>query len=42
MLALIRGGGTYINGGTVIATENITDEISSESRQKFYLSLLFS
>ena len=27
--------GTYINGGTVIATGNMADEISSESKQKF-------
>lgn len=28
-------GGTYINGGTVIATGNMVDQISSESEQSF-------
>ena len=27
--------GTYINGGTVIATGNMTDQISNESKQKY-------
>ena len=27
--------GTYINGGTVIATGNMVDEVSNESKQKF-------
>ena len=33
--------GTYINGGTIIATGNMFDAISSESKQNF-LALLFS
>ena len=37
---LDSGKGTYINGGTVIATGNMTDEISSDSKQDFiYVNL---
>lgn len=32
---LDSGGGTYINGGTVIATGNMIDQISSDSKQSF-------
>ena len=28
--------GTYINGGTVIATGNMVDQISSDSQQKYF------
>ena len=37
---LDSGNGTYINGGTVIATGNMVDEISSESTQKFIYAQL--
>ncbi len=37
---LDSGDGTYINGGTVFATGNMTDEISNDSKQTFlYASL---
>ncbi len=32
---LDSGNGTYINGGTIIATGNMTDAISSDSKQKY-------
>ena len=32
---LDSGNGTYINGGTVIATGNMTDQISTDSKQNF-------
>ena len=32
--------GTYINGGTVIATGNMVDAISSDSKQKFFYASL--
>lgn len=37
---LDSGGGTYINSGTVLATGNMVDEISSESKQKFFYASL--
>ena len=37
---LDSGNGTYINGGTVIATGNMIDEISSESKQAFIYAQL--
>ena len=38
---LDSGSGTYINGGTVIATGNMADAISNESEQKFlYVTLV--
>lgn len=39
---LDSGSGTYINGGTVLATGNMVDEISSESKQKFFYASLNS
>ncbi len=41
-VGLDSGNGTYINGGTVIATGNMVDEISSESKQKFFYASLNS
>ena len=32
---LDSGNGTYINGGTVIATGNMVDRVESDSKQKF-------
>ena len=32
---LDSGKGTYLNGGTIIATGNMTDGVSSESKQKY-------
>ena len=39
---LDSGNGTYINGGTILATGNMVDEISSDSKQKFFYASLNS